>query len=80
MRALAALCAVVGCVSYCYAEPTERDAEEEVRRAARALHDAQLRLSAVRSSSAQTSEQAPEPHWAGPDPLPPGNYTKACTQ
>ncbi len=48
-------------------------AEAEVRRAAQALHEAQVRLRELQG------ELAP-PHWAGPDPLPRGNYTKGCTQ
>jgi hypothetical protein len=49
-------------------------AEAEVVRAAQALHDAQLRLRELQG------ELAPLPHWAGPDPLPHGNYTQGCTQ
>jgi hypothetical protein len=56
-------------------------AEAEVRSAAAALHAAQLRLAGLRSAAgpAAAGEEAQQ-HWAGLDPLPPGNYTKTCAK
>jgi hypothetical protein len=79
LRAAVALCATASCLQLGHSGHTmeaEAEAEAEVRWAAQALHEAQMRLSAARSA-ARHEEQ---PHWAGPDPLPNGNYTKACSQ
>ena len=99
-RCAALLCHAAAAACAAASSPPRGDvaaAEAEVRRAAAALHEAQLSLAALREAAAaarpgqqryaaeheaalREAAGAQPLWWAGSDPLPSGNYTKACTK